>query len=199
MNEWEPRRANAEDVGAIASTLARAFQDDPVAAWACPPEQLRPQLLERFFSMMVRMLLAGDEVWTLAGHEGAAVWAPPGGWRVDLREALALAPSLVHPRVAWRLPLIGAGLARIERLQPEAPHFYLADLGTDPDRQGQGVGSALLRPTLAFCDRERVGAYLECSKERNIDFYARHGFRVQRPFDFPRGPRVWLMWREPVA
>ena len=70
-------------------------------------------------------------------------------------------------------------------------------LGTDPAAQGRGLGSAVLRPVLEQCDRDGVGAFLESSKERNIDFYARHGFRVTSEIRLPRGPLMWQMWRDP--
>ena len=38
---------------------------------------------------------------------------------------------------------------------------------------------------------------VESSKESNIDFYARHGFRVTGEFRLLRGPTVWRMWRDP--
>jgi hypothetical protein len=50
---------------------------------------------------------------------------------------------------------------------------------------------------LDLCDREHFPAYLESSKERNVDFYARHGFRVRERITLPDGPSLWLMWREP--
>jgi hypothetical protein len=52
-------------------------------------------------------------------------------------------------------------------------------------------------PVLRSCDEDRIPAYLESSKERNVDFYGRHGFRVLERLSLPAGPPVWLMWRDP--
>jgi hypothetical protein len=52
-------------------------------------------------------------------------------------------------------------------------------------------------PALELCDRDGVPAYLEASKEDNVPFYARHGFRVTREIKLPRGPIMYAMWREP--
>jgi hypothetical protein len=57
----------------------------------------------------------------------------------------------------------------------------------------------MLEPVLKQCDADGIAAYLESSKERNIDFYARHGFRVTGELRLPRGPTVWPMWRDPLA
>ena len=192
------RRATPADVPALAGMLARAFMDDPVARWACGPDALRPAMLERFHAARLRQLLAHDEVWTTAELACAALWAPPKQWKLTPRQDAALSRGLLHPRLIARLPLIAAGLLGIERKHPgRPPHWYLAVLGTDPSAQGQGLGSAVLQPVLERCDADGLGAYLESSKERNIDFYARHGFRVTGELRLPRGPVVWPMWREP--
>jgi len=70
-------------------------------------------------------------------------------------------------------------------------------LGTDPQHQGKGIGSALLAPVLAKCDAEGIPAYLESSKERNIPFYRRHGFEVTTELNLKNGPSLWPMWRDP--
>jgi len=192
------RRAGANDVPALARTLARAFLDDPVAAWSCRRDSLRPAVLERFQASRLRQLLVHGEVWATAELTCAALWAPPGHARTTPRQDLELARCLLHPRLAWRLPLVARGLLDIQRHHPaDPPHRYLAVLGTDPSAPGQGLGSAILRPVLERCDADGVAAYLESSKERTIDFYARHGFRVTAELRLPRGPSVWPMWREP--
>jgi GNAT superfamily N-acetyltransferase len=95
------------------------------------------------------------------------------------------------------MPRSLAGLREIEDRHPTAPHWYLSVLGTDPTRQGEGLGSALLRPVLDDCDRLEIPAYLETGTERNVQFYTRHGFRVTERIELPGGPSMWLMWREP--
>ncbi len=192
------RRATQEDVPALAAMLTRAFMDDPVAIWSCPPESLRPRVLERFQTARLRHLLLDEEVWTTPALNSAALWAPPQRWRTTLRQDAEIARSSLHPRLLARLPLVGFGLVGLERSHPQRPpHWYLAVLGTDPAAQGQGHGSAVLGGVLAQCDADGIGAYLESSKERNIDFYARHGFRVTREHRLPRGPKMWAMWRDP--
>jgi GNAT superfamily N-acetyltransferase len=194
------RRARSDDVPALAAMLARAFLDDPVASWAWRPESLRLGALERFQGTRLRQLIVTDEVWTTEDLTCAALWAPPGHWRSTLRETAALLPAFLHPRLLWRMPLVGLGWEKLERAHPHEvpPHFYLAVLGTDPDAQGRGLGSTVLRGVLDQCDEDGVGAFLESSKESNIDFYARHGFRVLESIELLRGPTMWKMWRDPL-
>jgi predicted N-acetyltransferase YhbS len=95
---------------------------------------------------------------------------------------------------------VTASIAMLERRHPRKPHMYLSVLGTEPSAQGRGLGSAAISPGLAFADAEGLPAFLESSKERNLDFYARFGFRVMGELRLPGGgPPMWPMWREPAA
>jgi ribosomal protein S18 acetylase RimI-like enzyme len=192
----EVRKATAADVPALGRVLARAFLDDPVAMWSCPGERRRGRLNERFFSFRLRQLLGQEQVYTTSDAAGAALWALPDRWQLRPRDALGLLPLV--PTLGWRVRRVLRGLLHIERAHPHTPpHFHLAVLGTEPARQGQGIGSALLQPVLRLCDRDHVPAYLESSKEDNIAFYSRHGFRVTDELRLPHGPPVWPMWRSP--
>jgi len=188
------RLATTGDVEAVSRSLARAFEDDPVMDWVFPDSSRRLSRLERFFALTMKAAhLRQGEVWISEDSASAALWASPGHWRTSIGELLRVAPIL-----GWRGPLALRGLMRIEARHPRWPRWYLATLGTDPPMQGRGLGRAVMEPVLRRCDDQGIGAYLESSKERNVPYYRRHGFEVVDEVVLPRGPRVWLMWREPA-
>lgn len=194
------RPAAVADAPALTRMLAQAFLDDPVAVWACPPPGPRLRMLEGMYAQRLRQMLAHEGVWTTHDCSSAALWVPPDGPSGTLLQKVALVPSLMHPSILMRLPLLALGLSGVQRHRAhQPPHWYLSLLGTDPQARGHGFGSAALRPVLERCDSDGIGAYLESSKERNIDFYARHGFRVTEELRLPWGPKMWPMWREPAA
>jgi ribosomal protein S18 acetylase RimI-like enzyme len=192
------RRATMADVPALTNMFARAFFDDEVAVWACPSKTLRPKMLEGLYRARLRQMLVRGEVWTTPECSSAAIWALPESWKTTIFQDAAMARCLLHPYLLARLPLLAVGLSGVQRRHARTPpHWYLSLLGTDPDVQGQGLGSAVLKPVLGRCDSERVGAYLESSKTRNLEFYGRRGFRTVDELHLPYGPAMWPMWREP--
>lgn len=189
------RRATRDELPDLSAVLGRAFHDDPVFGWMFPSPARRRRWAARFFHIRMRQLLDQDEIWTADGA-GAAVWAQPGRWEVGWRGALQMAG--LARGLGRHAPRALVGGARIERAHPRVPpHWFLAVLGVDPPRQGTGIGTALLGPVLAECDRDGVGAYLETATRRDVAFYTRFGFRVTGELRLPGGPPVWPMWRDP--
>jgi GNAT superfamily N-acetyltransferase len=189
------RSARPDDFAPLAAVLARAFYDDPVTAWFYPDAARRMKHARRFFVIRLRQLADQQLIYTTPERSGAALWTRPGRWREDLRQSLMLLPML--PVLLPRIVRCTHGVREIERRHPVEPHYYLSVLGTEPQQQGGGIGSALLGPVLQLCDADGMGAYLESSKESNVDFYARHGFAVTERIELPEGPPLWLMWRDP--
>jgi RimJ/RimL family protein N-acetyltransferase len=86
-----------------------------------------------------------------------------------------------------------------ERNHLQEPHYYIRWVGVATSFQGQGLGTALLRPTLDRCDREGLPAYLQASTERSAALYERLGFVHLGELQVPDGPRFWPMRRPPIA
>lgn len=188
-----PRKAAAEDLSAVCGTLAAAFFDDPVFGWGMPAADRRRQILPAFFAIVSEAYLAYGEIYTTDDLVAAAVWAPPG--IEDDGERLVAALADVSGEYAQTL---FEAFELMDKQHPRDPHHYLFFLGTRPERQAQGIGSALMRPVLDRCDRDGVPAYLEATSERNRRFYLRHGFEVTGEIRLPDGPSMWPMWREPI-
>lgn len=195
------RRATAEDAPRLARTLERAFHEDPVVAWFLPDRRRRERGGRRMFEQVFlrRICLPEGETYTTDDLTGAALWLPPERWRTDALHTLRLLPYMA---AAWGryLPRALRGLAYTDRKHPDEPHYYLLILGVEPERQGRGIGTALMRPVLERCDREGRPAYLEATAPRNRELYRRHGFTVIERCRMPGdGPSFWRMWREPGA
>jgi len=195
------RAARRDEAALLGEVLADAFAEDPVFAWLIPPHlRGRDNRLRTVFTSMSRgYLRQGKPCYITGDGSAAALWAAPGGWAMPLSQVvIEAAPN----GLAFRGRLLRAlrTQLQIERLHAaqSTPHWYLGYLGTRSDRQGEGLGTQMLREVLAGLDTSGVPAYLESSNERNLPLYERNSFRVVGELKaLGHGPTIWRMWREP--
>lgn len=179
----------------VASSLARAFADDPAMRFIFPDATLRGRRLPRFF----RMIFDGDAAHgvRIASIDGAAatLWRAPGHAHSSPAELLKEAVPL--------LTTFGLALGRALRVSaaidahlPRFPFWYLHIAGCDPDRQGEGLGKLLVQSGIDRFAGSGLPLYLETANERNIGFYQSLGFAVTGDWHVPGGgPQFWSMLR----
>ncbi|MBZ2187913.1 GNAT family N-acetyltransferase [Alcanivorax sp. JB21] len=191
------RRAGATDLPLLASTLARAFRDDPFWRWMAVPDQHYTRRLEAAFLAQLRHLaLPSGLIHTVESRQAAALWSPPGTWGSSLLSHFRFLPELVRLCGVLRLPARLHGIRRVQALHPVTPHFYLQIIGVDPRAQGRGLCRLLLDNVLTQCDRSALPAYLETCNPDNVPLYQHFGFDVLHELSLPDdGPTVWCMWR----
>ncbi len=183
---------------AVAWMLADAFHGDPMQRWLFPFEPRRRARLARYFELDIRHRLNRQSIVHLADEAGGvAFWHPPGSWAPSSRSLLAIAPAFLsvarhHPMRAPRV------LRGVIAHHPTAAHWYLSHLGVAPERQGAGVGRALVEAGLRRADADGVGAYLETTNPDNVDFYEAVGFGALGTCREEGAPDVWLLWRPPT-
>jgi GNAT superfamily N-acetyltransferase len=192
--------ATEADVPRLAAVLGRAFADDPLNKHLVPDDHRRASRLPDGFAEQLRhVFLPNGAVLTTPDRAGAALWLGPDARRLSLLEQLRMLPGMARLFGLRGMPGAMRAMAELDSRAPREPHWHLSLLGVEPERQGTGIGSALLRPVLDRCDRGRRSAYLETSKEANLRFYERHGFAVRERVDLRDGVRVWTMLRAPDA
>ena len=190
------REAGVGDLEQVSATLADAFTTDPILQWLAPSERSDKQLRRLIEIELAYYVFPAGRVLTTDDFRGANLELPPGRWEMTV----PLSGAVGFVRV------FGLRLPRARRLQRlfesnhlQEPHYYIRYLGVATRFQGQGLGTALLRPTLDRCDKEGVHAYLEASSERSAALYERLGFVHLGELEVPNGPRFWPMRRPPAA
>jgi ribosomal protein S18 acetylase RimI-like enzyme len=78
----------------------------------------------------------------------------------------------------------------------DGPHWYLMAIGTRPEVQGTGLGSALVELGTAQADKAGIPCYLETGTESNVAFYRKRGFEVTGQAEM-YGFTVYGMVRQP--
>ncbi|KAL0055103.1 hypothetical protein WJX82_007048 [Trebouxia sp. C0006] len=71
-------------------------------------------------------------------------------------------------------------------------------IGTQPEKQGQGLGGQLIRAINKVADAEQQWVYLEASSERGTHLYLRNGFQIVKETKLqPDAPTIYCMGRPP--
>ena len=190
------RVAGPTDLDAVVNTIAVAFHNDPVWSWAFRDEAKRPEQFRRWWPLFVEGAIPYGFTWMGEHAETISVWIPPGMPELS-DEAEARIPPLLDEMLGARASMVLHGLLQFETAHPhDEPHYYLSFVATHDDHRGQGIGEQLLAQNLDIIDREHRAAYLESSNPRNLERYARLGFRPHVDFTLPDdGPTVTTMWR----
>lgn len=194
------RLARADEAATAAAVLTDAFVDEDGLNYWLRQGAHKERARRKFFDAAVRDLVHRQrDLWLAESGgkaAGGAIWLAPGrkpfefGW---FRELL-IAPLFYSVAGADGMKRATELGKRLADHHPREPHAHLVFLGVHSAAQGRGIGSAILKATLAPVDAMGVAAYLEASTERNVALYKRHGFEVTGEFELP-GLHFWTMTR----
>ncbi|WP_432119233.1 GNAT family N-acetyltransferase [Streptomyces sp. bgisy032] len=193
------RTAGEADRDLVVRLLDGAFQDDPVSGWVFPGVEDRRAKHPGLMAAFTDIVLAAGRVDVTEDGSACALWlsVPAEDGHDGEDEGPAQVRQAVDPDNE-RIELIGRLTAAVH--PSGRAHEYLWMIGVAPDRQGEGLGTALIGSVLERCDREGLPAYLEASSTRSRKLYERLGFALAGPvLELPDGPAMWPMWREPRA
>jgi GNAT superfamily N-acetyltransferase len=189
----EIRSATSAEMPRAISAIVAAFLTDPPArfAWPSPHDYLltMPVATSKFAGSCVEHGTA----YVTADLCGAAFWLPPG----VQPDGAALERVFRDTADREHLDDLLATFEKMDQSHPKEAHWYLPQIGVEPNAQGRGLGADLMRHALARCDREGVPAYLEASKPQNVPFYQRFGFEVTGEIQVGAAPPVTPMLRRP--
>lgn len=187
MIDLEVRVATAAgrpEAAPVMDVLSLAFATDPCIRYVFEEAGAYLANFRKFAGAMGGEALTAGSAFVVGDNAAAALWLPPGVYPDGAAIGALVAETVPMERLAV-LAEVGEIMGRYH---PEEPHWYLAMIGVDPHRQGQGLGASLIKEGLRRCDEQGLPAYLESSSPKNVPLYERHGFEVIgmiQPGDYP--------------
>jgi GNAT superfamily N-acetyltransferase len=191
------RRAGEGDREAVTRLLDDAFQNDPVSSWVFPDAEDRRRTHPLLMGAFLGIVLEAGYVDVTEDGSACALWlSVPAEAHEEDEDGPAQIREAVDPDNE-RIEQIAQLTAQVH--PSGTAHEYLWMIAVSPERQGEGLGTALIQHVLDRCDREHLPAYLEASSARSRTLYERLGFTfMDRTLDLPDGPPMWPMWRDPA-
>lgn len=203
-NRIAVRPIGREGFTQAAAALGQAFENYPLMLYAAAGRN-RARGIHSLYAAILRDALRYGQVFVAGDFEGVACWLPPGvaspGFARQLASGMGALPWHFGRTGFRRLEAYDRLARHLHHRHAPAPHWYLAAIGVIPQRQGQGVGGALLSDMHARADAQpngQVPAYLETHQESNVRLYEKHGYVVTERSAPPGHPiPVWAMLRPP--
>lgn len=198
-------RLPRQDAARGAEMLADAFHQDPVWRALFGAQATLAQRRAAFETPLLYTCRYGQARASSPALEGVIAWAPGQRARMSLSGLLWSGALWSGLRMGFRLGAKTQAIFRPIEADREAhmrgrPYLYLSILGVAPQQQSQGIGGRLLRAAIAESERQGLPLYLETETERNVAFYARHGFRTLQQVMLPIvNLPMWEMIREPAT
>jgi GNAT superfamily N-acetyltransferase len=180
----------------VAATVAAAFADDP--GWGFIFGHEYERLAARFVAALFDVRVGSQNVWVTDDLAAVAMWDSPG--KSDRASRYAESVWARYRAIAGeaafaRLATYNDAVAEVS---PAELHWCLGVLATHPQRQREGLATAVLAPILDEADRHGIACCLETSTTENRRFYERRGFTQATEVILPDGPTTWWLRRAPT-
>ena len=201
MSQIAIQRLTPALIEPAARLLAGSMTDNPLhrRVFGDNEAHLARVLTTAFTRLLRRQLRSGLVLGAFDGLTlvGVAAMVPPGHCQPPLQEKLHMLAILAREGLLWRLPNIYRWLRIWAQQDLACDHWHLGPAAVERGRQGEGIGTALMRAICDELDQRQAIGYLETDKRTNVSLYRRGGFRVvaERPV---LGVTNWFMLREPA-
>ena len=159
-------RLKKSDLARGTDVLVRAFHEDSLTHYFFPPCDNWEELVSKYFAFRLRFGIKYGEVYgTSPEIEGLAAWFAPG--KSDMTNfcmmrvgGMAFSREM-GPDILQRLNLISEYTSKTRKQHVLEPHWHLFPIAVDPENQGKGHASTLMKPMLARIAEQGKPCYLE--------------------------------------
>lgn len=183
-------RLKKSDLKRCAQVASRAFIDDETSKFLLSSKLTQESLYEYYFviykAIYEKMHIFADSkdingfiIISPIENSEISLWdfIKAGGLKV----ILLLGLDLVSRSLAYENNCINIRKRFISKND-----WYIFQFGVDPQKQGQGFGSKIIKPFLNWLDLKNIACYLETQKYVNVEIYNHFGFSLKSVDTLPK-------------
>ena len=196
-------RLEKNNVEEAAKVFSKAFEDDPLIRWFFPDDSTRIEMSFSYFRFRIMYgILFGEVYATSQNLEGLAVWIPSKKVKMTYLRMIRSGGFHLMKDLGFgligKLTSVSSFVSKIHHRLVGIPHWHLSPMGVDPEYQGQGYGSKLMRSMLKKLDEENLPCFLETQNKNNVEIYQHYGFHIIDISTIPNANlEHWSMIRYP--
>ncbi|NHK30293.1 MAG: GNAT family N-acetyltransferase [Asgard group archaeon] len=196
-------RLRKRDIKVATEVFIRAFDSDILVHHMFPDEETRKQYIQEYFKLRIRFGIIYGEVYAPSPEiKGLVVWFHRDKFSITNWKMLRIGGirlfMKVDKKTINRVLDIGHFSTEFRQKNINFTYWYLAPVGVDPQHQGKGLCSHLLKPMLARCDKEKIPTALETQLMQNVEIYKRYGYETIAETTIPESDIPhYLMIRHP--
>jgi GNAT superfamily N-acetyltransferase len=188
-------------VNEFAGLLSRAFYDDPFYIWIMPNEKKRLSHLNWWMKIMLRYTYKLGEIHYTEDHKAVSMWLGPDNPMVNDFRIFSMGLILYPFKIGFRNFIRAidiTGQWDREHKKMNERHYYLMVIAVEPEYQGKGIGSRLMKVGLDKADKDGLECFLETVTQVDVQFYQKHDFKTTVNQGFGHTDQYWLMSRDPL-
>lgn len=178
------------DVDKVTKMLERAFADDPLWKVILKGQEEEKKVVY-VFEFLIRYGLKYGRVYAdSSAINGAGVWlATPNTnmniWQL-LRSGVIKLGVKLGIKTGMKMDQIFSIIKEDRKKRMEnQPYVYLSLLGVEPAKQGQGIGTKLVKKMIEHLPND-IPIYLETETEQNVHYYEKFDFEVVKKVYLPK-------------
>jgi GNAT superfamily N-acetyltransferase len=170
--------AQRKDKTRVIEILSKSFQNDPQINYILGSNVNHNKKMKRLMAYSFEFGLANGKVEISEDKNSVAIWKSSNSKKMTI--------NLFYESILFFFAFGWSGIKRISAMEKKIAAFYpdktifnyLWILGTNPNEQGKGYGTAILSKAINNFEQNKVPIYLETSTDSNLYYYQRKRFEL---------------------
>jgi GNAT superfamily N-acetyltransferase len=170
--------AQRKDKTRIIEILCQSFQNDPAINYILGSNVNHNKKMKQLMAYSFEFGLANGKVEISEDKNSVAIWKSSNSKKMTI--------NLFYESILFFFAFGWSGIKRISAMEKKIAAFYpdktifnyLWILGTNPNEQGKGYGTAILSKAINKYEQDKVPLYLETSTDSNLKYYQRKRFEL---------------------